>query len=119
MPVGDSVSCTTTTSGVGRHSRSRSYPTQAARGPVSPSGSANTRSPNSSAPARSASSVEPAGRLPTRSSSLLTRLIPGPSSLGLYAFEHRSYGPAKPPATLRSNDGGDRDGDEQQRQVEE
>ena len=40
-------------------------------GPVSPSGSANTRSPNSSPPARSASSVEDAGRLPTSNNSLL------------------------------------------------
>ena len=44
MPVGDAVSSTTTTSGLGRASCSRSYPTHAARGPVSPSGRAKTRS---------------------------------------------------------------------------
>src|SRR3954454_23746282 len=75
MPVGDAVSSTTTTSGFGRASRSRSYPTQAARGPVSPSGSAKTRSVKCSAPARKAASVESAGRLPTSSRSLVTRRV--------------------------------------------
>src|SRR3954452_11861123 len=82
MPVGESVSETTTTSGCGRARRSPSSPTPAARGPVSPSGSAKTRSPKCSAPARNAASVESAGRLPTSSSSLLTRpLMPEPSRL--------------------------------------
>ena len=47
-----------------------SHPARA--GPVSPSGNAKTRSPNSSPPARSASSVEDAGRPPTSNNSLLT-----------------------------------------------
>ena len=57
-------------SGCGWSRLMNSYAAQSARGPVSPSGSAKTRSPNSSPPARSASSVEAAGRLPTSSSSL-------------------------------------------------
>ena len=66
------------TSGFGRASVSRSYPTQAARGPVSPSGSANTMSPNSSAPARNAVSVESTGRLPTSNSSLVSLEVISP-----------------------------------------
>src|SRR5262245_64574079 len=61
------------TSGCGPISTEISYPTQVERGPVSPSGSAKTRSPNSSAPDRSACSLETAGRLPTSSRSLATR----------------------------------------------
>src|ERR671925_404751 len=65
------------------------------RGPVSPSGSIGTRSPNSSAPARNAASAESAGRLPTSNrSSAFPDLITTPSSL-------ISAGPSLPPEPLR------------------
>ena len=67
--------------GVGPDQASRSYPTQDERGPVSPSGNANTRSAKFAAPARSAAAVDVAGTLPTRSRSLVTRGDIGVSSV--------------------------------------
>jgi hypothetical protein len=74
IPVGEAVSTRVTTPSFGRMSFPRSYDTQPDRGPVSPSGSANTRPSYRPAAARSALSVDSVGRLPTRSSSLFTRL---------------------------------------------
>jgi hypothetical protein len=81
-PVGESVSCTVWMSGFGRTRRSRSYPTHDDRGPVSPSGRANTRPGPAkfAAAVRSASSVDSAGMLPTSSRSLVTRGAIGVSS---------------------------------------
>ena len=95
-PVGDAVAASTSMPGSASASRcAHSRPTaRAARSPRPAARRPGRR--RAPRPARNASSVEPAGRLPTSSSSLVTRPLIPPSP-GAYAFPASSTVGAGPP----------------------